>query len=232
VIRCDIGDAVQKSMFYRGIFEPTASRMVLEVLPEGGTFLDVGANAGHFLFLAAAKVGPSGCVHAIEAAPLTARSLRANIQVNGLTDRVVLHEVAVADKPGEMRLQYAPGPAPHGMRFLDPNATMGGEVVPVTTVDQLLPDLRADVVKIDVEGADLRVLYGMSKILAAHPPRLLLVEAIDSLLQRFGDSTVEMVSFMQQIGYAPQEISDEHEARSLAFAPMRQSYAPIDIQRE
>jgi FkbM family methyltransferase len=216
---CDLNDAVQKAMFYRGVFEPATSRMILDVLPVGGTFLDVGANAGHYTYLAAAAVGPSGCVYAIEAAPLNARRLRADLQANGLTGRVILHEVAVADVPGEMRLQHAPGPSPHGMRYLDPAATSGGELVSVTTLDEILPDLRADVVKIDVEGADLCVLRGMSKILAAHPPKLVVVEVIDSLLERFGDSTADVIEFMRGAGYEAPRIYDPYAADMLAFVP-------------
>jgi len=216
---CDLNDAVQKSMFYRGIFEAIPSGIVLDALPIGGTFLDVGTNAGSYTYLAAVAVGPTGCVHAIEAAPQTAQRLRADLQANGLTDRVVLHEVAVADSPGEMRLQHAPGALPHGMRYLDPAATVGGDLVRVTTVDELLPDLRADVVKIDVEGADLRVLYGMSKALTTHPPKLVVVEVIDHQLQRFGDSAAGLIAFMREVGYEPREISREYEPDMLAFVP-------------
>jgi FkbM family methyltransferase len=146
-------------MFYQGTFEPVTSQLIQDSLGKGGTFLDVGANAGHYTYLAAATVGSAGTVHAIEAAPLNAARLRADLSANHLFDRVVLHEVAVADRPGELRLQHAPGPSPHGMRYLDPAATTSGELVPVATIDDLLPDLNADAVKIDVEGADLRVLH-------------------------------------------------------------------------
>jgi FkbM family methyltransferase len=205
-------------MFYQGTFEPVTSQLIQDSLGKGGTFLDVGANAGHYTYLAAATVGSAGTVHAIEAAPLNAARLRADLSANHLFDRVVLHEVAVADRPGELRLQHAPGPSPHGMRYLDPAATTSGELVPVATIDDLLPDLNADAVKIDVEGADLRVLHGMTNVLAKHPPRLLVVEAIDANLARFGDSVAELVAFMADCGYRAQPIAEAYGADSLAFS--------------
>jgi FkbM family methyltransferase len=224
VVTCDLSDGVQKAMFYRGTFEPTASNLIADALPVGGVFLDVGANAGHFTLLAAAKVGPTGRVHAIEAAPMTAHRLRGDLAANDLLGRVELYPVAVADQSGEMRLQHAPGSARHAERYLDPTAGDGaGDVVMVTTIDELIPDLRADVVKIDVEGADLRVLHGMTKTLATHPPRLMIVEAIDEHLTRFRDSRAAMLAFMTAAGFRARDIGDKNEAGTVVFTPTPRS---------
>jgi hypothetical protein len=104
------------------------------------------------------------------------------------------------------------------MRYLDPAATTSGELVRVTTVDELLPDLDAGAVKIDVEGADLRVLHGMVRVLTNHPPRLVVVEAINANLARFGDSVAELVAFMANRGYRAQPIAEAYGADSLAFS--------------
>src|SRR5487761_2293945 len=46
LVDCDLSDNVQKSMFYRGTWEPEASGLIVSELPEGGYFVDIGANAG------------------------------------------------------------------------------------------------------------------------------------------------------------------------------------------
>ncbi|MGZ4317246.1 MAG: FkbM family methyltransferase, partial [Gaiellaceae bacterium] len=60
------------------------SRLVKDALIRGDTFLDVGANAGHYTFLAARRVGTSGSVYAIEASPSTAALLADDVCRNGL----------------------------------------------------------------------------------------------------------------------------------------------------
>jgi FkbM family methyltransferase len=146
-----------------------------------------------------------------------AEQLRADVARNGLTNQLTVYHVAVSDQPGTMILQEAPGDSPHGQRYLDPSGSTIGETVEVTTVDRLLPDIAPAVVKIDIEGADLRALHGMRRMLAQRPPRLLLVEAIDSQLARFGDSSAALIEYMQEFGYEPHDVSEVDGARELSF---------------
>lgn len=215
-ITCDLADSVQRSLYYKGTVEERASAVLLEALGPGDQFLDVGANCGHYTFLAAAAVGSGGIVHAVEASPATALQLAQDVSRNGLNDRVTVHAVAVADVKGSLFLQEAPGPSPYGMRYLDPDARQGTEVQ-VTTIDELLPELSPAAVKVDVEGADLRALRGMSRMLTERPPRLILCEAIDSQLARFADDTEQLVDFVVQFGYQVADVTDHVGARELAF---------------
>jgi FkbM family methyltransferase len=216
-VTCDLSDSVHRSLFYKGTMEERASAELVSVLSEGDTFLDLGANAGHFVFLAARAVGSGGHVHAVEAGRTMARQLHEDVMRNGLDATVTVHHVAVADAPGVMVLQEAPGASRHGQRFLDPSGSTVGETVEVTTVDRLLPGLAPAAVKVDVEGADLRTLHGMREMLEARPPRLLLVEAIDRQLARFGDSSDDLVAYLTAFGYAARDVSEEEGARELCF---------------
>src|SRR5664280_721931 len=90
-VACDLNDSVQKSLFYRGTWEPAESALVAGALPRGGRFLDVGANAGHYSLLAASVVGATGRVVAIEASCLNAARLRATIALNRLGSRIELY---------------------------------------------------------------------------------------------------------------------------------------------
>jgi FkbM family methyltransferase len=217
-ISCDLRDAVQRSLFYRGTYEPVTSNLVKDALIRGDTFLDVGANAGHYTFLAAREVGTSGSVYAIEASPSTAALLAADVCRNGLDQTVRVHNVAALDRQGWLPLYGSEGPSPIGMRSLfqaDSRATT--EEVKGMPLDDLLPEVQPAVVKVDVEGADLRALIGMRQMIERAHPRLIVVEAEDEQLRRFHDSVHDLTSYMQSLGYSPVSVAEPYHPNSLAF---------------
>ncbi len=220
-IRCSLDDAVQRSVFYRGTFEPRLSCLVLDELVPGDIFLDVGANIGHYSFLAARKLADEGRVLSIEASRDTATQLRQTVVDNGLGDVITVYQVAAADTDGQMRLVHPTMSASRlGMRFLDPDALDREEeyeLVEVTRLDDYLATPIPTVVKIDIEGADLRALIGMERWLRDSPPRLIVVEAIDAQLARFGDSILAMTTFMDQFGYRACLHSESYEADTIIF---------------
>ena len=125
-ITCDVTDSVQRSLFYTGTYEPAATRLIRQHLHKHDVFVDVGANAGHFTFLAASIVGPSGHVHAIEASPSTAERLVADVVSNKLEDTVTIHRTAAFDESGVAVIVEDVG-SPHriGGRHLDRSADDG-----------------------------------------------------------------------------------------------------------
>jgi FkbM family methyltransferase len=222
-ITCDLNDAVQRSLFYRGTYEPVTSTLVRETLVDGDTFLDVGANAGHYTFLAAREVGTSGSVYAIEASPSTAALLAEDVCRNGLGDNVHVHNVAALDRQDRLPLYGSEGSSPIGMRslHLEADSRPVAEDVEVIPLDDLLPDVRPAVIKVDVEGADLRALVGMRQIIERAHPRLIVVEAEDEQLRHFGDSVHELTSYLQQLGYSAVAIDEPHHPRSRSFVQRR-----------
>ncbi len=221
VITCDLRDPVQRTLFYRGTYEPRTSTLVAHALAPGDVFLDVGANVGHFTFLAARVVGARGAVHAIEASRATADALRLDVKRNGLGTIVTVHNVGAADKAGRIPLRGGNDPSSAGTRYLDPTAGADAtaEAVDVVAIDELLPAVRVAVVKVDVEGADLRALSGMRHIVESSRPRLVVVEAEDEQLSRFGDSVAELKTYMNTLGYDDETIVEEWHPRALAFRP-------------
>ncbi len=217
-ITCDLRDGVQRSLFYRGTYEPVTSGLVTAALGGGDTFLDVGANAGHYTFLAAREVGASGHVHAIEANPSTAQVLADDVSWNALTDVVSVHNLAAFDRSSRLPLYVKDGPSPIGMCSIRPSqGSRAVEHVDAMPLDELLPDAEPAVIKVDVEGADFRALSGMRRMIERSRPRLVVVEAEDEQLRRFGDSTQELKSYMRRVGYSSKPIDEPFHPKSLAF---------------
>jgi FkbM family methyltransferase len=133
---------------------------------EGDVCVDAGANIGYFSLLFAQRVAPSGKVIAIEAAPDTARRLRANVELNGAAGIVDVVEAACAPQKGETTFYLHP--RFDGMSRLSPPAKgnyrrIMGTWKPVTvTADTLTSIVGADAqrvsfIKVDIEGAETAI---------------------------------------------------------------------------
>jgi len=153
----------------------------------GERFLDIGANVGIYTLAAAHRVGAGGRVYAVEPHKPNAVSLMRNVLRNGLQDRVDVLTVALSDQRMIATFNYKDlSPSSTGSQLGATNVSgkefrvAASEVVLGLSVDELI-DIKAmgapHHVKIDVDGIELAILRGMSKLLAsADRPRTLQVE--------------------------------------------------------
>ena len=154
--------------------DPPLLRLVAEIVRPGAVVWDIGANVGLFTFSAAVAAGPSGYVLAVEPDIVLARLLRRSAIANHGHAPVDVLPTAVADDLGVARFHIAR--RNRATSHLDGfGATQTGgireaELVPTVTLDWLAGRFpRADVVKIDVEAAEVRVLSGGPNLLATYP---------------------------------------------------------------
>lgn len=142
---------------------------VLERLPDGGVFLDIGAHVGHYTLRAARKASKA---IAVEANPDTAARLEHNLSLNGITN-VTVYQVAAWDERTRMNL-FSPNAYERdgSTQVLATKDGDAGYVDGMPLDDLLEAEDRLDLVKMDVEGADLHVLRGMADTLARLRPVL------------------------------------------------------------
>lgn len=169
-----IGSRHASAAYGAGTNELPVQEALRDLLSPGDTFFDVGSNIGFFALIGARQVGPAGRVHAFEPVPEIAACARRNAERNDF-DTITVHTLAVADVPsGHAELFLAVNPGGATLSTTDvPNDLSGRLPVPATTLDQLVTDGDCpvpDVVKIDVEGAEMRVLDGMARLLAGRRP--------------------------------------------------------------
>lgn len=144
-------------------------------LAPGAVFYDVGANVGFMTVIAARLVEGSGRVYAFEPVIENAVLLRQNVRRNRFRN-VRVCATAVSKVSGSDRLMLAEysGGSALSIAELPPDA-IGERPVQTASIDDLIASgfVPPSLVKIDVEGAELEVLEGMSETLKRHRPDVL-----------------------------------------------------------
>jgi FkbM family methyltransferase len=162
--------AIGSRMQRRGAYQPHLTGLFERTLAPGMTFVDVGANIGYFSLLAGRIVGETGAVVAIEPGERNCVLLHRSAVRNRLRN-IRLHPCAISDR--RETLVYLPQGSNGTITGLpgDGEVPSGGRLVPATTLDDLVASLdRVDVIKIDVEGAEARVLRSAAATLERHRP--------------------------------------------------------------
>lgn len=165
------------------------------MLPEGGVFVDVGAHVGLYTLNLADK---AGVVFSVEANPQTYAVLRQNINANkgGLKAEIIPMNFAAWDRHEYLSLVDENGKETGGSTRCEPSE-FGGKTYGCP-LDTILSGDRFDLVKIDVEGAEARVLKGMARILVDFRPRLL-IEMHDHY---FGEKIrIDTLAILEALGY-------------------------------
>lgn len=154
--------------------DPALLRLAADVVRPGGTVWDIGANVGLFSFAAAAVAGPGGRVLALEPDTALAGLLRRSAALNGSHAVVEVLPAAVAAEVSVARFHVAWRNKSTSYLEGYGTAMAGGvrstELVPTVTLDWLAERFPVpDVLKIDVEGAELAVLAGGAGVLGRIP---------------------------------------------------------------
>lgn len=183
--------------------------VVTDLLRPRDIFIDVGANIGFVTLCAARVVGPDGRVFSVEANPALVERLQRTVVRNQITN-VEIIPCAAGDRIGSIGLSQD---AHHGNNHLIADVDAAPVVVPMRPVDDMLrgmlPSKSRLMVKIDVEGAEMLALRGMSELLARDEVAVL-VEIGDQRLRQAGSSAIELFEFMRGLGF---------EATKPSFAP-------------
>jgi FkbM family methyltransferase len=187
-----------------GVYEPELAHFILERLPAGGTFVDVGANVGAFTIPAVKRVGTSGIVLSVEASPGVFPYLEENIRANQ-TGNVRLKHCAASDCYGD-GVPFYEAPADHfGMGSMAPQFNASPVLVPSRPLDHLLAEegvTHVDVLKVDVEGFEAQVFQGARCLLTSDRPPVVVFEFCDWAEGRAAGGKVGLAQqVLQDFGY-------------------------------
>ena len=181
----------QQDLCRKKIWEPWLTEYILDKLRPDSVFIDAGASVGWFTLLAAVHC-PQGHIIAFEPHTQRHRMLVSSVAANGFTN-VVSIRAALSDMEGHTTL---------GGRA---DAQMGkpGEEIRTVRLDETLKILgidHVDLVKMDIEGAEVRALQGMDKTLRT-PDVKMAIEVHPNLMIRYGDASADLYKLMESHGF-------------------------------
>lgn len=218
-ILTNVNEDVGRSIYLSGGFEREVVRFLeTNVRPEDTCF-DIGANIGYFSLLMA-KLASRGVVHSMEPVPFNFQLLNTNVQLNRLSN-VRARMLAVSDVTGTAEFTVASDGAYSSFLDTKRKPVESRIVVETISLDKYCEEnsiARIDCLKVDVEGAEGKVLAGATGILSdpARRPRFVIMELFNPMLMQYGRDIETIVALLRDYGYEPYR---DHEGQLTHFTP-------------
>jgi FkbM family methyltransferase len=215
-MQVNLADHIESKTFWRGYYSLEELLVLEKLLRPSDIFFDIGANTGEFTLFAAKRL-QSGQVYAFEPASHMYNKLSMHAERNSLS-HVHLFKLALADSEGETLLysptiNFSDGSVHNGIGSLFSGrfrqSTEHQEVIRLTTLDRFVQEHgvpHIDLMKIDVEGAELQVLRGAEQVIRRSLPRII-IEIDKRNIQRSGYDTRDIIRFLHEIAYDLHTIS-------------------------
>ena len=205
LMRLDSSDFLQNQILMGGVYEPKTLNLMQRLLKMGDCFVDVGANVGQYSLAATVCVGETGRVIAVEPNPAICTELLVNRRLSQAERGIRIVCAALSNRSGLLNFTMPP-PTNRGASREATTQQLDQTdwyVVPCVTLAAVLEHFsveRIRVVKIDVEGSELRVLQGLLN--ADHPcrPEHILFEFLPRYFS-YGEHPQDLLNYLRTHKY-------------------------------
>jgi len=231
-------DTVYDRFYHDGYNEVAEMDFCNDYVKPGMTAFDVGANYGIYTLMLARLAGAAN-VHAFEPERWNFYRLRCNLTINEVGP-LHAHNWAVAHESGQVRLNVF-GPEDHGWhslgrpcldlgdRIAKPRETRTVEAVALDDYCRAREIERIDFLKVDVEGAELEVFQGASRLFEQQRIGAVLFEIAKPMLEGMGCSTEDVFAFLRGQGFGIFAFKPRGKLQAVAGVPevFQQNYLAL-----
>ncbi|MBC8324214.1 MAG: FkbM family methyltransferase [Verrucomicrobia subdivision 3 bacterium] len=209
-------DPVVSGALHFGVYEKAETAFFQIACREGMTFLDVGANIGYYTALAARAVGPNGKIIALEPDPDSFKYLEQTIAAN-VAENVQAFPVAASDAPAKLPL-YISADNRGDNRLYAPGESRPKIEVEAVAPDALLAENKidtVDLIKIDVQGYEPKVIDGLRDTITRSPKLTLLTEFWPKGIRDAGGDPTEFLNTLRDLNLTLHELNANGELTEL-----------------
>ena len=203
-------DPVVSGALHFDVYEKAETRFFQSACRDGMTFLDVGANLGYYTALAARAVGPNGRVLAVEPDPDSFGYLEQTIAANAVGN-VQAFPVAASDAPATLPLYISTDNRGDNRLYASGEDRPQVEVT-ARPLDALLRENKidtVDLIKIDVQGYEPKVIAGLRETITASPNLTLLTEFWPQGIDEAGEDANEFLQTLRELGLTLHELQPD-----------------------
>ncbi|CAM5790884.1 hypothetical protein BBOR36S_02670 [Brevibacillus borstelensis] len=147
------------------------------MIKPGMTVVDIGAHHGYYSLLAGMLVGPTGSVYSFEPNPFHHKNFLKSVSINGMYGRVKLNKVMLSDSRGQTEICTS-GEGGTSIEFQGLGEMTGNTCMTVEKgiLTDYLPNLKADVIKIDIDGSEPLIMDSLCEVIDHNPGILIFME--------------------------------------------------------
>ena len=187
---------------YEKTYEPELTAVVQRYLMSGDRCVDVGANFGWYSIVMASSIS-TGRVYSYEPTPETFNTLQKNIDLNNMADIIKASMCCVSDNEEPVNL-FVRDISDGGLNHVSLTPSKSTIELPTVVLDH---DLTAEIgkislMKIDVEGFEVKVLGGCTEIMGVEDKPVIQIELNQESLIRVGESVENLCEMLRSHGYS------------------------------
>lgn len=204
-----LDDLMQFPVYYN-IFEAQYKRCIDAILQDAKVVIDVGANIGQYALYFAFQ---GKKVYAFEPMPSMIERLKKHIVINNMGDKVMLVTKALTSTNGILKFSLPKAENSGTASTVLGRSQNTDELIEVEgiTLDDYLASINfqgsVDLIKIDIEGAELFALQGMTNLLSSTSKPVLILEMNDDMMKMAGYTPDDVIEFLKPFGYFAYEIT-------------------------
>ncbi len=210
-MKLELDDLMQYPVYYN-IFEAKYDTVMKALLKDTNVTLDVGGNIGQYALWFAKY---SRKVYTFEPMPKMIERLQYHITINHLENKLILVTKALSNEHTTLKFELPKSANSGTASTILGRVANSSEIIEVEaiTLDEFIAQEHLegtiDLIKIDIEGAELFALQGMSGLLFSDQKPILILEMNDEMMHLAGYSAEDLYSFLKGFGYQAYEITKQ-----------------------